>query len=258
MDNNIKRLYLATTLMLVTTVVVVGNDRYAAAFPLASSKQTGALDIKIDYSTQKFIAQAAPQSKGDVRKALNDIRLFKEQYNITDLRVEIANANAAMSNLNRDITVAASELAAETAKLERLQALVGDIDIKGSMMLQELQELDNRIVLEKTRFNENNPVIVDLKQRRQALFKIFQPRLKKSLSGGSQSPGRIVTLEPTGVQAKLVLEYVNSKSRQVGLQKRISALVYVVDAYKQRMQVMPKLEQQLEQLQNALDTAKRS
>jgi polysaccharide biosynthesis transport protein len=261
----IKRFYLSTTVLIGTTVVVMGNAQYTVAFPsnrsasnLMSSKWHSSIDPTINHSTPKFIAQAATQSKGDVRKALNDIRLFKEQYNITDLRTEIANANATMSALNRDITVAASELAAEIAKVEQLQALVGDIDIKGSMMLQELQELDDRIVLERTRSSENNPVIVDLKQRREALSKIIQPRLKKSLSGNSQSLGRIVKLEPAGVQAKLVLEYVNSKSRQVSLQKRISALVYVVDAYKKRMGAIPKLEQQLEQLQNALDIAKRS
>jgi polysaccharide biosynthesis transport protein len=261
----IKRFYLTTIYLLGVTVLVVGNDQSTVALPsnrlasnLTSSRWHRSMNPTVNHSTQKVIAQAATQSKGDIRKALNDIRLFKEQYNVTDLRTEIANANAALSALNRDITVAASELAAESAKLEQLQSLVGDIDIKGSMMLQELQELDDRIVLERTRSSENNPVIVDLKQRRQALFKIIQPRLKKSLSGNSQSLGRIVKLEPTGVQAKLVLEYVNSKSRQVSLQKRISALVYVVDVYKKRMEAIPKLEQQLEQLQNALDTAKRS
>ncbi len=261
----IKRFYLAITILLGATVVVVGNDRYAVAFPsnrsasnLTSGKWHSSRNPTVNHSTQKFIAQATTQSKGDVRKALNDIRLFKEQYNITDLHTEIANANAALSSLNREIIDAASELAAESAKVERLQSLVGDIDIKGSMMLQELQELDDRIVLERTRVSENTPLIVDLKQRRGALFKIIQPRLKKSLSGNPQSLGRIVKLEPAGVQAKLVLEYVNSKSRQVSLQKRISALVYVVDAYKKRMSAIPKLEQQLEQLQNALDTAKRS
>jgi polysaccharide biosynthesis transport protein len=261
----IKRFYSSATCLLVATVVVVGNDQYTVALPinrsgsnLTSSKWHGSVNFTGKHSTQKFVAQAATQSKGDVRKALNEIRLFKEQYGITDLRTEIASANAALSTLNRDITTAASELAAEAAKVEQLQSLVGDIDIKGSMMLQELQELDDLIVLERTRSSENNPVIVDLKQRRQALSKIIQPRLNKSLSGNRQSLGRIVKLEPGGVQAKLVMEYVNSKSRQVSLQKRISALVYVVDAYKKRMEAIPKLEQQLEQLQNALDTAKRS
>jgi polysaccharide biosynthesis transport protein len=261
----IKRFYLAATFLLVTTVVIVGNDQYTVALSsnrsasnLTSSKWHRSINFTGKHYTQKFVAQAATQSKGDVRKALNDIRLFKEQYGITDLRTEIANANASLSALNRDITSAASELAAESSKLEQLQSLVGDIDIKGSMMLQELQELDDRIVLEGTRSSKNNSVIVDLQQRRQALSKIIQPRLKKSLSGNLQSLGRIVKLEPGGVQAKLVMEYVNSKSRQVSLQKRISALVYVVDAYKKRMEAIPKLEQQFEQLQNALDTAKRS
>jgi polysaccharide biosynthesis transport protein len=251
-------LILGMTVVFGTSLSTVACPSHRSGSSLASGRRTIYFDRLPNHPWPKFIAQALPQSKGDVRKALNDIRLFKEQYGITDLRIEIANANATMSTLNKEITIAASELAAETAKLERLQALVGDIDIKGSMMLQELQELDDRLAIQRTRFNENNPVIVDLKQRRQALFKIFQPRLKKSLNGDPQSLGRIVKLEPTGVQAKLVLEYVNGKYRQTGLQKRISALVYVVDAYKQRMQAIPKLEQQLDQLQNALDTAKRS
>lgn len=216
-----------------------------------------------------YVAKELPRIESEVKLAENNVRLFKEQYNVVDLPTESVKAVETITNLNKEITSASALLAAETSRLEGLKSLFGGQDAQATIQsglvsespglqksLKELQDVESRLALQKTRFSENDPSIQGLKEQRQALVEILQKRFKQSLIGDQQFKGKVVELQPSGIQGTLISDFAKSEAQRTSLQKQIAALVYVVDAYKKRMNAIPKLEQQQNALGRQLEIAR--
>jgi polysaccharide biosynthesis transport protein len=217
-------------------------------------------------SARKYVKKELPRIEGEVKQAENELRLFKEQYNVVDLPTESVKAVETITNLNKEITSASALLAAETSRLQGMQNLFGGKDAQSTIQsglvsespglqksLKELQEIESKIAIEKTRFSDNDPSILNLKEKRQALVEILQKRFKQSLIGDKGFQGKVVELQPAGIQGNLIADYAKSEAQRTSLQKQITALVFVVDAYKKRMSALPKLEQTQNALGRKLD-----
>ncbi len=220
-------------------------------------------------AARTFVSTKLPNVEGEVRQAENELRLFKEKYNVVDLPTEATKSVETITTLNKEITSASAQLAAETSRLEGLKTLFGGKDAQATIQsglvsespglqksLKELQDIESKLAIEKTRFSDNDPSILNLKEKRQALVDILQKRFKQSLIGESQFQGKVVELQPSGIQGNLIGDYAKSEAQRTSLQKQISALVYVVDAYKKRMNALPQLEQQQNALGRKVETTR--
>lgn len=220
-------------------------------------------------AARKYVGEELPRIESEVKSAENELRLFKEQYDIVDLPTESVKAVETITNLNKEITSASAQLAAETSRLEGLKSLFGGKDAQATIQsglvsespglqksLKELQEIEAKIAIEKTRFSDNDPSILNLKEKRQALVEILQKRFSQSLVGNKDFQGKVVEMQPAGLQGNLIADFAKSEAQRTSLQKQISALVYVVDAYKKRMSALPKLEQQQNALGRKLETTR--
>ena len=218
-----------------------------------------------------FVGEQLPKIETEVKQAENQLRLFKEEYNVVDLPTESVKAVETITSLNKEITSASAQLAAETSKLEGLKTLFGGRDAQATIQsglvsespglqksLKELQEVEAKLATEKTRFSENDPSILNLQEKRQALVEILEQRKEQSLIGEQRFQGKVVELQPLGIQGNLIADFAKSEAQRTSLQKQISALVYVVDAYKQRMNALPRLEQQQNALGRRLETTRTS
>ncbi len=224
--------------------------------------------IRDDQSNQRreakaardFVNKSLPEVKSKVNEAEGRLRKFKEDYNVVDLPTESVKSVETITTLNKEITTASALLAAETSRLEGLKALFGkdaQETVRSGVIsespglqksIKELQEVESKLASEKTRFSDNDPSILNLKEKRQALIEILQKRFKQSLVGNNKFQTKVVELQPSGIQSSLIADFAKSEAQRTSLQKQIIALQYVVDAYKQRMNALPRLEQQ----QNAL------
>ncbi len=220
-------------------------------------------------AAREYVGQELPRIEGEVKTAENELRLFKEQYDIVDLPTESVKAVETITTLNKEITSASAQLAAETSRLEGLKNLFGGKDAQATIQsglvsespglqksLKELQEIEAKIAIEKTRFSDNDPSILNLKEKRQALVEILQKRFSQSLVGNKDFQGKVVEMQPAGLQGNLIADFAKSEAQRTSLQKQIAALVYVVDAYKKRMSALPKLEQQQNALGRKLETTR--
>jgi polysaccharide biosynthesis transport protein len=220
-------------------------------------------------AARTFVGQELPKIETEVRRAENDLRIFKEKFDVVDLGAEATKSVETITNLNREITSASAQLAAETSRLEGLKNLFGGKDAQSTIQsglvsespglqksLKELQEVESQLAIQKTRFSDNDPSILNLKEKRQALVQILQTRFKQSLIGDKQFQGKVVELQPSGIQGNLIADFAKTEAQKTSLEKQISALVYVVDAYKKRMNALPKLEQQQNALGRKLETTR--
>jgi polysaccharide biosynthesis transport protein len=219
-------------------------------------------------AARNFVSQELPKIETEVERAEKDLRLFKEKNSVVDLPTEATKSVETITTLNKEITSASAQLAAETSRLEGLKTLFGGRDAQQTIQsglvsespglqksLKELQEIEAKLAIERTRFSDSDPSILNLKEKRQALVGILQNRFKQSLVGDKFN-GKIVELQPSGIQGNLIADFAKSEAQRTSLQKQIAALVYVVDAYKQRMNALPQLEQQQNALGRKLETTR--
>lgn len=170
-------------------------------------------------AAREYVGQELPRIENEVKSAENELRVFKEQYDIVDLPTESVKAVETITNLNKEITSASALLAAETSRLEGLKSLFGGKDAQATIQsglvsespglqksLKELQEIEAKIAIEKTRFSDNDPSILNLKEKRQALVEILQKRFSQSLVGNKDFQGKVVEMQPAGLQGNLIAD----------------------------------------------------
>jgi polysaccharide biosynthesis transport protein len=220
-------------------------------------------------AARQFVNKSLPEVKSKVNDAEGKLRKFKEDYNVVDLPTESVKAVETITTLNKEITSASAQLAAETSRLEGLKSLFGGRDAQATIQsglvsespglqksLKELQDVESKLASEKTRFSDNDPSILNLKEKRQALIEVLQKRFKQSLVGENKFQGKVVELQPSGIQSSLIADFAKSEAQRTSLQKQIVALQYVVDAYRQRMNALPRLEQQQNALGREVETTR--
>ncbi|MGB3205847.1 MAG: polysaccharide biosynthesis tyrosine autokinase, partial [Crinalium sp.] len=231
--------------------------------------------IKSDVNAQRSEAKAArefvekqlPLIEVSVREAEQALRKFKEQNEVIDLAGEATSTTEVLNNLTQQISEAQSKYAAETSRVQGLQQLFGN-DLNATVvaasvgespntqkLLANLQEIQEKLALERTRFQDGHPVIVDLQEKEANLKALLRQEFQQSFLGSQPLPNKIVPIQTNGVQQSLITEFARAAAERTSLEKQIYALANVQAAYKQRINTLPKLEQQQRELERRLKTA---
>ncbi|HEY9693630.1 MAG TPA: polysaccharide biosynthesis tyrosine autokinase [Oculatellaceae cyanobacterium] len=217
-------------------------------------------------AAREFLEKQLPQIEITVRQAEQDIRKFKEQNKVVDLAAEATSTAEVLNNLTQQISEAQSKYAAETSRVQGLQQLFGK-DLNSTVVaaavgesattqksLSNLQDIQEKLAIERTRFQEEHPVITDLKTKEANLKGLLQQQLQQTLLIQQPIPNKIVPLSP-GVQQSLITDFAHAAAERTSLEKQIYALANVESAYRQRISTIPKLEQQQRELERRLKAA---
>ncbi len=228
--------------------------------------------VKKDLETQRteaktarqFIEAQLPQIEARVRNNSNSLRQFKEQNQVFDLGVEGNTLTQTINNLKQEISKDYAQLAAAQSRVNDLRKLFGeDVDstirsgiISESPTLQkslnDLKDIQQKLALESTRLTDANPIIFDLKNKRDNLQRLINEEYQRSLINGEQFKGKVVQLQQSGIQKNLIEEFARVEAQRTSLEKQITALTTVVNSYEQRISDLPRLEQQQRQLEGQL------
>lgn len=213
----------------------------------------------------EFIAKQLPKMEATVRQAEIALRQFKEQNQVVALDEEAKTAVGAIQQLESQITEAQAELADANARTASLQQQVG-MNAKESIavsslsqspgvqgVLEQLQQVESDLAVQQTRFVDGHPTIEALKEKRAALNSLLQGRIQQSVGSQTQvSPGN---LQIGATREKLAQDFVSSEVQRVGLTNRLASLSKAYSAYKQRLNVLPRLEQTQRELERRLEAA---
>ena len=230
--------------------------------------------IKNDISAQRSQAKAArefverqlPVVETTVKQAEGDLRRFKEQHKVINLDQEEQSSGNAIANVQQQLADASAKLAAVNARVAGFRQLFGN-DVNGTIIaasigespasqkaMQDLQDVQQKLALERNRFQESHPVIADLKSKEVTLQAILQKRTQQTLIGEQPIPSRIVPVGG-GIQQSLIQDFAQAETERNSLEKQMVALVQVAANYKQRIDSLPKLEQQQRELERKLKAA---
>jgi polysaccharide biosynthesis transport protein len=217
-------------------------------------------------AARAFVEQQLPDVEAKVRKAENDIRVFREREKVVDLASEAVKSVEIVTGINKDITTAEGQLSAETARVARMQSLLGS-DVQTSTRiglvsetpgvrdaLLSLQAIQKRLTEERVRFTENSPSVQDLQSKEQALKASLQKRIQGTLVGG-RNQSEIVDLQAKGIQESMIADYAKAVAEKSSLEKKIESLKAVAASYNQRINKLPQLEQQMRDLSRSVEVS---
>jgi capsular exopolysaccharide synthesis family protein len=205
-----------------------------------------------------FIDKQLPNVEATVRQADAALRKFKEENGVVALPQEATSAVEVMADLDKQIAQAQAQLAEADAKSTALRNQVGlnsEAAVAVSSLSQspavqevltELQKVQGQLAVERTRFLDTSPTIASLQRREAALKALLQGRVDQVL-GSQQAP--IDNLQIGTLRQQLTADLVQSEVERSGLASQLTVLYQAQSAYKKRSNVMPRLEQNLRELE---------
>jgi len=216
-------------------------------------------------AAREFIEKELPTAEASVRKAEAALRQFKEQNQVVALQEEAKSAVEVMGSLEKQSAEAQSKLADAIAQVATLQnelqlnpqealtatALSQSPGVQDA--LKELQLVERQLAVERIRFQEANPAIANLEKKEATLKILLQEQIQQVIGSQKQLPNG--NLQIGEVKPKLIEEFVKLEAQQRGLANQVSALSNEQIAYKQRLSIMPKLEQEQRELESKLQAA---
>ncbi|MDX2213858.1 MAG: polysaccharide biosynthesis tyrosine autokinase [Oculatellaceae cyanobacterium bins.114] len=216
-------------------------------------------------SAREFIVQQLPRTETAVRNADQALRQFKEQNQVIALQEEANTAVATISNLDNQISQAQAELADTTARLEQLRSRIG-INSQQAVaiaalsqaqgvqeVLTQLQEAQQQLAVERTRYRPGHPAIANLERRVNALNDLLNERTAQ-IVGQSQSTS-LGDLQVGELQQGLISNLITLETERQGLAQRITTLTNAQSNYKERASVLPRLETTQRELERQLQAA---
>jgi succinoglycan biosynthesis transport protein ExoP len=225
-------------------------------------------------AAREFINQQLPQVEESVRKAEAALRNFKEQNKILDLDQEAKATGVALENLDLQIKATRTEIEKTTGRATEVQKKLGmsseealaQNSLTQSVAVQQafekLKQVEDQLTIDRSRFQEEHPTIVNLKSKQAALKALVKERTKAVLQNQPQVSyeGLQKSAEKQGgkLVETLTENLVTTEAERKAQINQLTSLLRTRSLYEKRVSDLPKLEQIQRELQRQLDTAQES
>lgn len=215
-------------------------------------------------AAREFISEQLPKTEATVRQADMAIRFFKERNGVSALQDEAELLTSTLAEIEKEIAATKTELAEVNTRFSTLQGtlrMTAQQALDTSMMsqdpgvqqvLSQLHEVQAQLELERTRYQDKHPAIVNLIQRAATLQSLLRSRIGETVDPESISPR---DLSPGELRQGLMSDFVDAEVQRVSIASRLSSLLAARDSYRQRIIRVPRLEQEQRQLQRQLEAA---
>lgn len=216
-------------------------------------------------TARKFISQQLPKTEANVSQAEAALRRFKEKYNVVALDEEASSSVSTTASLEDQVAKARAELndvSAHAGSLRNQLGMSSKAAVTASSLgqdpgvrsaLEELRQVESQLAVERTRFQETHPAIVELRQKQSALRNQLQGQVQSVSGQQTQQPGSNV--QTAEIKQQLSADLVRVEADRLGLENRVATLSNVLAAQQQRAGSLPQLEQRQNELERTLEAA---
>ncbi|QIZ69186.1 GumC family protein [Oxynema aestuarii] len=216
-------------------------------------------------AAREFINKELPEIEARLSRAEAELRNFKERNNIVELEEEARSAVFVMGEIETEKSKKEAALADATARSAALQQQMGLNSAQAialgaigeSMAVQnlfrELQQVENDLAVQRTRYQSKHPIIANLTRKRVSLQALLQERIRDILGSQLQLPRE--SFEIGLVQQQLLLDLVDSEVQRLGLVSQVRALEEARYSQQQRANVLPRLQEGLRELERKVNAA---
>lgn len=220
-------------------------------------------------AAREFITQQLPKTEVNVRQAEADLRSFKEKNNVVvleeeaksaikitgDLDAQISTAQAALDDLTAQSGALRSQIESQIGQNTQQAIALNSLSQSPGVQetLKELQKLEDKLAVQRSRFQEENPTVVSLKSEEASLKRLLQERIEAVI--GSQQKVSGDNLQIGELQQNLIAELVKTEVKRLGLANQVASLSRAQSGYKQRANILPRLQQGQRDLERQLEAA---
>jgi capsular exopolysaccharide synthesis family protein len=217
-------------------------------------------------AASQFIARQLPQTQQSLTQAEIAVRKFKQQNQVVDLAEESKTAVGKIGNLETEITTAKSQLAELTAQNQEFHRKIS-LNSQDAMtfsatsqspaiqgIITQIQDTERQLAVENSRFSSNNPIIVGLEEKKVKLTALLKQQILTTTGSKTELPAAALRVSET--KQNLIKELLQSEVKRTGTLKKVGSLQNALNAYKQRVRVMPQLVQTQNQLERQLEVSK--
>ena len=216
-------------------------------------------------SARQFMDKLVPKTQAAMNESEIALRKFKQKNNVVDLAEESKSAVAIISNLDTSISAAQAQLAEVTAQTQELKKKI-NLSSQAAMavstigqspgiqgILTQLQDVDRQLASESSRFSNNNPIIISLKEKQSKLKALLAQQIGSTIGSKTQVPQGL--LKVGELKQNLIAELLKSEVQSTGLTKKLASLQNSRLAYEKRVNVVPQLVQTQRQLERQLEVS---
>ncbi|BAY86790.1 lipopolysaccharide biosynthesis protein [Calothrix parasitica NIES-267] len=215
-------------------------------------------------SARKFIEEQLPKAEAIVSKAEADLASFREKNKVYALQEEASQSIEVLGNLQNQVGEIKTRLADISARSQQINSQLGINSQQALNMnslnqaagvqdvLKEVQQLELQLASRRTVLKNTHPEIVALESKHNSLRRLLQDRIRQTVGSNGQLDNR---LQEGELKQQLAAELVNLESTSLGLTNQLAVLSELQTSYKQRLENLPKLEQQQRELERKVEAA---
>lgn len=259
---------------------IVGTDVLKVSYTSKNAKKSASLVNELMQSYVKnniqsntsqvlaageFIKEQLQLSQQELDRTAEALRKFKNKNQIIELPEEASTAIKNIAQLDGEINqskamltdVSAQEAQVgkqlnlqrqQTVKITSLSQIPGVQDALG-----ELQKVQTKLAAERTRYTDDHPFMISLKNQERNLKLLLQQRVDQAT--GSKENVSVGNLQIGKIKEDLATKYLQLQVEQQGLEKKIQTLSNIRGTYQQKLAIMPNLEKQQGDLERKLTVA---
>ncbi|MDF5734341.1 MULTISPECIES: GumC family protein [unclassified Nostoc] len=216
-------------------------------------------------ASRQFMARQLPKTQAAVENAEVALRIFKQKYQIADLSEETKSAVAAIGNLDSEMDTVKAQLDDVNAQSNELRqkvelnsqqaiavsALSQSPAVQG--VLTQLQDTERQLAIERSRFLDDNPVVINLEAKKANLKSLLQQEVGQTIGNQKQIPQN--QLQIGQLRQGLIQSFLQAEIQRFGLTKRLSSLDNSRSSYERRVKVIPQLAQNERELERKVEVA---
>lgn len=216
-------------------------------------------------AARKFIEIQLPKAELVMGRSESELAGFKERNKIVSLQEEATQAVEIMANLQLRMNDTQSQLANIKSQSQVISQQLGMSPEQALLMtsisqisgiqdiLKEIQQLQSKLASRQTILENSHPEIIDLRDKIISLNRVIDQRITQALGKNKLQTQR--NLQLSALQQQLSTKLVELESNRLGLASQVNSLLNLQFAYKQRLNNLPKLEEQQRQLERKLQAA---
>ncbi len=215
-------------------------------------------------SARKFIEEQLPKAEVFVSKAEAELASFREKNKVYALQEEASQSIQVLGNLQSQVGEIKIKLADISARSQQIRKQL-DLNSQQALnmtslnqaagvqdILKEVQQVESQLASRRTVLTDTHPEIIALESKYNALKALLQDRIRQTVGTNRQLDDR---LQEGGLKQQLAAELVNLESTSLGLTNQLAVLSELQTSYKQRLENLPKLEQQQRELERKVEAA---
>lgn len=265
---------------LLTLKIIGGTDVLKVSYQSVDAKEAAAVvntvmnlylenDIQTNRTeaetTYKFMARQLPQVQAAVNLTEVRLRKFKQKNKIIDLAEETKSVVTIIGNLETEINTVKAQLEevnAQTNTLRQKIALNSQQAIAISSLnnspavqgiLTQLQQIDQQLAIERSRYFDDNPVIISLESKKANLNNLLRTQIRKTLGTVTQVPED--QLQIGQLKQQLIQSFLQAEIQRTGLTQKLASLYNSLSVHQRRAKIIPLLVQSQRDLERKVDVA---